>query len=63
MAIKKITLTEDHIKLIKGLKFEAFEMKWNPRKANSVIPKPFLESYEVGDKSVTTPQNYLEHLL
>ena len=26
MAIKKITLTEDHIKLIKGLKFEAFEM-------------------------------------
>lgn len=44
-------------------KFEAFEMKWNPRKANSVIPKPFLESYEVGDKSVITPQNYLEHLL
>ena len=26
MAIKKITLTEDHIKLIKGLKFETFEM-------------------------------------
>ena len=44
-------------------KFEAFEMKWNPRKANSVIPKPFLESYEVGYKSVITPQNYLEHLL
>lgn len=44
-------------------KFEAFEMKWNPRKANSVIPKPFLESYEVDYKSVITPQNYLEHLL
>ncbi len=43
--------------------YEAFEMKWNPKKSNSVIPKPFLTNYEVSGKFVVTPQNYLEFLL
>ena len=43
--------------------FTAFEMKWNPRKANASFPSTFLNAYPVADKSVVTPDNYLTWLI
>lgn len=43
--------------------FSVFELKWNPRKANAVIPVSFRATYSVAHESVVTPDNYLEYLL
>ena len=41
----------------------AFEMKWNPKKGNTVFPHAFLEAYEVKETAVVTPDNYLDWLV
>ena len=43
--------------------FSVFELKWNPRKANAVIPSSFRSVYSVVSETVITPDNYLEYLL
>jgi predicted AAA+ superfamily ATPase len=43
--------------------FSVFELKWNPRKANAVIPSSFRSAYSVVSETVITPDNYLEYLL
>lgn len=40
----------------------AFEMKWNPKKANVRFPKSFLEAYDIKETVVVTPDNYLDWL-
>ena len=52
----------DYIKETDGT-FTAFEMKWNPRKANASFPSTFLNAYPVAEKSVVTPDNYLTWLI
>lgn len=39
-----------------------FEMKWNPQKANVRFPKSFIESYDIKETVVVTPENYLDWL-
>lgn len=41
----------------------AFEMKWNPKKANAAIPTAFLNAYLVKETVTITPENYLNHLI
>lgn len=43
--------------------FTAFEMKWNPKKANISIPSAFTNAYPVADKAIITPESYLDWLL
>lgn len=43
--------------------FTAFEMKWNPKKANVAIPSAFLKAYDVRETAVVTPDNYLDWLI
>lgn len=43
-------------------KMTAFEMKWNPKKGNTTFPKAFMETYDVKDSVVITPDNYLDWL-
>lgn len=43
-------------------RFNLFELKWNPKKANTVIPKIFAENYAVETSSVVTPENWLDFL-
>lgn len=43
-------------------KFTAFEMKWNPKKANVTIPSPFAKEYPVERFIVITPETYIEWL-
>ena len=40
----------------------AFEMKWNTKKGRTTFPKPFLESYNIKETVVITPDNYLDWL-
>ena len=40
-----------------------FEMKWNPKKANTSIPEAFLKAYDVKETVIITPDNYLDYLL
>lgn len=40
----------------------AFEMKWNPRKANAKFPSDFLNVYPVKETAVITPENYIDWL-
>lgn len=40
--------------------FTLFEMKWNPRRANTQFPALFQNSYDVKEKVVITPDNWLE---
>ena len=42
--------------------FTLFEMKWNPKRANTQFPASFLNTYDVKDKTIITPENWLEHL-
>lgn len=42
--------------------FTLFEMKWNPKRANTQFPASFLNTYVVKDKTIITPENWLEHL-
>ena len=39
-----------------------FEMKWNPQKATVRFPKSFIESYDIKETVVVTPDNYLDWL-
>lgn len=41
----------------------AFEMKWNPKKANAAIPTAFLNAYLVKETVTITPENYLTYLI
>lgn len=41
----------------------AFEMKWNPKKAGTSLPKAFMEAYPIKDAAIITPENYLNYLL
>ena len=36
------------------------EMKWNPRRANTQFPSSFLTAYDVKEKAVVTPENWIE---
>lgn len=40
--------------------FSIFEMKWNPRRANTQFPSSFLTVYDVNEKAVVTPENWIE---
>lgn len=41
-------------------KFTIFEMKWNPKKAQTSFPDTFLKNYPMEETAVVTPENYLE---
>lgn len=41
-------------------KFTIFEMKWNPKKAQTPFPDTFLKNYPIEETAVITPENYLE---
>ncbi len=43
--------------------FSIFEMKWNPKKANTTIPQSFQKNYTVNEITIITPNNYLEHII
>ena len=58
----KSQLEIDYIEEQNG-QMTAFEMKWNPKKANASIPESFLNSYDVKETVVITPDNYLDYLL
>ncbi len=40
--------------------FSLFEMKWNPKRASTQFPSAFLSAYEVREKIIITPDNWLE---
>ena len=40
--------------------FSIFEMKWNSRRANTQFPSSFLTAYDVKEKAVVTPENWIE---
>ena len=42
--------------------FTAFEMKWNPKKAQASFPDSFLKTYPIKETAVVTPENYLEYM-
>ncbi|MDE5710828.1 ATP-binding protein [Bacteroides sp.] len=41
-------------------KFTVFEMKWNPKKAQTSFPDTFLKNYPIEETAVIIPENYLE---
>lgn len=43
--------------------FKVFEMKWNPKNTNAVIPSSFLNAYPVANTTIVSPENYLEYLI
>ena len=43
--------------------FSVFEMKWNPKKANTTIPQSFQKNYNIAEIAIVTPMNYLEHII
>lgn len=43
--------------------FTAFELKWNPKKAATPLPKAFIEAYPVTQSAVITPDNWLDFFL
>lgn len=49
----------DYIEECDG-QFSLFEMKWNPRRANTQFPNAFLATYDVKEKAIVTPENWLE---
>ena len=52
----------DYIEEVDGM-FTVFEMKWNPKKSGTSIPKSFLDSYPVASTAIVTPENYMEYLM
>lgn len=44
-------------------RFSVFEMKWNPRRANTQFPSSFLTAYDVKEKAVVTPENWMEWVM
>lgn len=49
----------DYIEECDG-QFTVFEMKWNPRRANTQFPSSFLNAYDVKETAVITPNNWME---
>ena len=49
----------DYIEECNG-QFSLFEMKWNPKRANTQFPSTFLTTYDVKEKVIVTPENWLE---
>ena len=49
----------DYIEECDG-QFSIFEMKWNPKRVNTHFPNSFLTAYDVKEKVVITPENWLE---
>lgn len=49
----------DYVEECDGV-FKVFEMKANPNKSNTPLPKMFFANYNVGDSMVVTPDNYLQ---
>lgn len=49
----------DYIEECNG-EFTLFEMKWNPKRANTKFPEIFETSYSVKDKAIITPENWME---
>lgn len=49
----------DYIEEADG-QFSIFELKWNPKKGNTRFPDTFINSYDVKEKAVVTPENWLE---
>lgn len=43
--------------------FSLFEMKWNPKRANAQFPKAFLSTYDIKEKAIITPENWLEWVI
>ena len=43
--------------------FSIFEIKWNQKKKNVKFPESFLEAYDVRDKKVITPENWLDFVI
>ena len=41
-------------------RFSLFEMKWNPKRSGTKFPNAFLSAYDVQEKNVVTPENWLE---
>lgn len=58
----KSQLEIDYIEEQNG-QMTVFEMKWNPKKANTSIPEAFLKAYDVKESVIITPDNYLDYLL
>ena len=52
----------DYVEESDGL-FSVFEMKWNPRRANTQFPSSFLTAYDVRAKAVVTPENWMEWVI
>lgn len=52
----------DYIEEVDGV-MTAFEMKWNPKRANTVIPSAFCKAYPIKESMVVTPENYLSYLI
>lgn len=52
----------DYIEECDG-RFTLFEMKWNPKKANTQFPKTFLAEYDVKDAAVITPDNWIKWVI
>ncbi len=44
-------------------RFTLFEMKFNPKKSTSRLPKAFIETYDVEKTAVVTPANWTDWLL
>ncbi len=40
--------------------FSVFEMKWNPRRGTTKIPKAFSNAYPVSSSTIVTPEKYIE---
>ncbi len=43
-------------------RFSVFELKWNPKRANTKIPAPFTNTYDVKEQAIVTPDNWLQWL-
>lgn len=49
----------DYIEECDG-QFTLFEMKWNARRANTQFPSSFTTNYDVREKAIITPENWME---
>lgn len=52
----------DYIEECDG-QFTLFEMKWNPRRAHTQFPSAFTTTYDVKEKVVITPDNWIEWVM
>lgn len=42
--------------------FALFEMKWNPKRIRTSIPKSFKDTYSVKEFNIITPENYIDFI-